>query len=231
MTDAFAAAAPVEGWHVQHLFYTLEYGQWSTLTADEQRRAKVNLTALVQEIRATPDTQLLTIAMVSPKADLGFMLVAADLHAAHAFEKRLSQALGADVLTPVYSCYSMTEPGEALHPDLPGWPVFSFCAMSLRRNPEQNWYALPLQHRAQLLTAQAQAVAQWKGRVFQLVTGSTGLDDGEWAISLFAQTPGEVKAMQSSLRLDPLNAHYAEFGEYYLGLQLPLDELFRRLLI
>ena len=31
------------------------------------------------------------------------------------------------------------------------------------------------------------------------------------------------------MRFDAVSASYADFGEFYVGLQLPLDELFRRL--
>ena len=57
-------------------------------------------------------TQLLTLGMVTPKADIGFMLITPDLHNANRIEKRLSLSLGGDVLTPVYSYLSLTEESE-----------------------------------------------------------------------------------------------------------------------
>lgn len=271
MTEAIPAVVPIEGWHVLHLFYKIEYGQWSLSSADEQLRAKTALTALVQEIRATPDTQLLTFAVVSPKADLGFMLLTPDLHVANAFEKRLSQALGADVLTPVYSFLSMTElseytstgeeygrtleqeqglvPGspefvkavndftariakynkDKLYPNLPGWPVLCFYPMSKRRSPGQNWYALPLAERKRLMAGHAKVGRQWHGKILQLITGSTGIDDAEWGVTLFSHNSYHIKGIVYEMRYDPVTVDYAEFGEFYIGLQLPLDELFRRL--
>ena len=101
-----------EGWHVLHLFYKVEHGNWQLLEPEERIAAKTRLSQLVQEIRATENCQLLTFAMVTPKADIGFMLLAADLHAANAFEKRLTLALGADVLTPTFTYLSMTERSE-----------------------------------------------------------------------------------------------------------------------
>ena len=113
MTErSFDPVVPQEGWHVLHLFYRVEYGQWQLLGADEQRQAKTNLSLLIQEIRATEETQLLAFSVVTPKADLGFMLLTPDLQTANAFEKRLNLSLGADVLTPVYSYLSMTERSE-----------------------------------------------------------------------------------------------------------------------
>src|SRR5256885_2327609 len=50
--------------------------------------------------------------MVTPKADIGFMLITPDLHDANRIEKRLSLSLGPDMLTPVYSYLSLTEESE-----------------------------------------------------------------------------------------------------------------------
>jgi len=112
MTDKNTALVPEEGWHCLHLFYRIEYGQWQMLSREEQNAAKTNLSSLVQEVLAMESTQLLTLSMVSPKADLGFMLITPDLHNANRIEKRLSLSLGADVLTPVYSYLSLTEESE-----------------------------------------------------------------------------------------------------------------------
>src|SRR5213079_1287637 len=102
MTDKNTTLVPEEGWHCLHLFYRIEYGQWQLLSRDEQNAAKTNLSSLVQEVRALESTQLLTLSMVTPKADLGFMLVTPDLQSANKIEKQLSLSLGADVLTPLY---------------------------------------------------------------------------------------------------------------------------------
>ena len=74
MNETEAALVPEQGWHCLHLYYRIEFGQWQLLSAEEQRAAKVALSSLVQEIRALESTQLLTLSVVTPKADLGFML-------------------------------------------------------------------------------------------------------------------------------------------------------------
>src|ERR687888_44217 len=112
MTDKSTTLVPEEGWHCLHLFYRVEYGQWQLLSREEQTAAKTNLTRLVQEIRATDSTQLVTLSIVTPKADLGFMLITPDLHNANKIDKQLSLSLGPDVLTPVYSYLSLTEESE-----------------------------------------------------------------------------------------------------------------------
>ena len=102
------ALRPKEGWHVLHLFYRVEFGQWQLLTSEEKLAAKTHLSALVQEIRSLPSTQILTFSIVSPKADVGFMLLTDDLHTANSLEKKLTLSLGADLLTPVFGFYSLT---------------------------------------------------------------------------------------------------------------------------
>src|SRR6185369_1203387 len=112
MTDKNTTLVPEEGWHCLHLFYQNEYGKLQLLSREEKNAAKTNLSSLVQEVRAMESTQLLTLGVVTPKADVGFMLITPDLQNANKIEKRLSLSLGADMLTPVYSYLSLTEESE-----------------------------------------------------------------------------------------------------------------------
>src|SRR6266700_5424486 len=112
MMDKNTALVPEEGWHCLHLYYQIEYGQWQLLSREEQNAAKTNLASLVQEIRAMESTQLLTLSVITPKADFGFMLITPDLQAANKIDKQLSLSLGPHVLSPVYSYLSLTEESE-----------------------------------------------------------------------------------------------------------------------
>src|SRR5438094_9020065 len=112
MSDKNAPLIPEQGWHCLHLFYRIDFAQWQLLSGDEQRMAKIALSEIVQEIRATEKTQLLTLSIVTPKADLAFMLITSDLHAANFFEKRLNLSLSAGVLEPVYSYLSLPEESD-----------------------------------------------------------------------------------------------------------------------
>jgi peroxiredoxin len=269
MTDKNAVLVPEQGWHCLHLFYRIEYGQWQLLSREERNAAKTNLASLVQEARAMDSTQLLTFSIVTPKADLGFMLITPDLHNANKLDKQLSLSLGPDVLTPVYSYLSLTEESEyvtteeeyaqtldqetknnpqkleqalgtfrermkhyrdeRVYPILPDWPVICFYNMAKRRGEQRNWYGLQYEERRQLMKGHANVGREFAGKVKQLITGSTGLDDAEWGVTLFARDTFQIKAIVYKMRFDPVSAHYADFGEFFIGIQLPLDELFRRL--
>jgi chlorite dismutase len=62
----------------------------------------------------------------------------------------------------------------------------------------------------------------------QLVTGSTGIDDWEWGVTLFGKHPDDLKDCVYTMRFDQASAHYAEFGPFYAGLLGPLDEILTR---
>lgn len=263
--------APEEGWHVLHLYYTINQGEWCQMSADERRQAKTDLTELVQQIRAHQDTHLLTYAVVTPKADIGFMLLTPDLGDAIEFEKRLTLSLGAEILTPVYSYFSQTERSEyttsaeeyaaetligekgfapdtkeyrdglkefdermehylkhRLYPVLPPWPVICFYPMSKRRVGEDNWYSLSFEKRKELMKGHAKVGRTYAGRILQLITGSTGLDEWEWGVTLLAKDPIEIRRIVYEMRFDEVSARYGEFGDFYIGLQLPLNELFEK---
>ena len=269
MTDKNTALVPEEGWHCLHLFYRIEQGQWQLLNREERNAAKTNLTSLVQEIRAIESTQLLTMSVVTPKADLAFMLITPDLQIANKIDKQLSQSLGPDVLTPVYSYLSLTEESEYIttedeytqtlepaiksdpaklseavntfrerikhyrqdrvYPTLPDWPIVCFYNMNKRRSEQRNWYALSYDERRRLMKGHAAVGREYAGKIKQLITGSTGLDDAEWGVTLFARDTFQIKKIVYQMRFDPVSAEYADFGEFFIGIQLPLDELFRRL--
>ena len=55
------------------------------------------------------------------------------------------------------------------------------------------------------------------GRVLQVITGSSGLDDFEWGVTLFAEHPDDLKAVVYQLRFDRASAIYGDFGRFYAG--------------
>jgi len=118
---------------------------------------------------------------------------------------------------------------HCLYPVLPDWPVICFYPMSMRRRAADNWYALGLDQRRSLMAGHARVASHHAGRILQLVTGSTGLDEYEWAVTLLARDTTDIKAIVHEMRFDELSARYAEFGDFFIGLQLPLDVLFRRI--
>lgn len=116
-----------------------------------------------------------------------------------------------------------------LYPVLPDWPVICFYPMSKRRSGNDNWYSLDFEARKNLMAGHARVGRTYSGRILQLITGSTGLDEYEWGVTLLAKDTIDIKSIVYEMRFDEVSARYGEFGDFYIGMQLPLDVLFRRL--
>jgi chlorite dismutase len=117
---------------------------------------------------------------------------------------------------------------QRIHPRLPAKRVICFYPMSKRRQGDANWYALDFDTRKALMAGHARVGRTYAGRVLQLITGSTGLDDWEWGVTLLADDPGALKDIVYEMRFDEVSARYAEFGPFFTGLVLEPAEALRR---
>jgi chlorite dismutase len=117
---------------------------------------------------------------------------------------------------------------QRLHPRLPPKSTICFYPMSKRRDPGANWYTLPFDARKQLMGGHARVGRRYAGRVLQLITGSTGLDDWEWGVTLLADDPVALKDIVYEMRFDPVSAEYAEFGPFVTGLVTEPTDALRR---
>ncbi len=118
---------------------------------------------------------------------------------------------------------------DKLHPTLPRKRVIGFYPMSKRRQPDANWYELDFADRKRLMGGHARVGRSYRGRVTQLITGSTGLDDWEWGVTLLTDDPTTLKAIVHEMRFDKVTSAYAEVGPFVTGLVLEPPALLRRL--
>jgi chlorite dismutase len=200
----------------------------------------VDAEAVVAAVKScqADDHQVIPFVVLGHKADIGVLALGPDLWRLHRLQADLLAA-GLDLTASYLSLTEVSEyargmPAERLEPRLhPSLPppdkrVICFYPMSKRREQVGNWYALPYEEREQLMFGHGRKGREFAGRVLQLVTGSTGLDDWEWAVTLFADDPAAIKACVHELRFDPASAVYAEFGPFLIGLLAPIDEALRR---
>ncbi len=90
-----------------------------------------------------------------------------------------------------------------MHPRLPMKQTCCFYPMSKRRAVDANWFELPFDDRKELMAAHARVGRTYAGRVLQLITGSTGIDDWEWGVTLLADDPAALKEIVYEMRFDP----------------------------
>ena len=130
--------------------------------------------------------------------------------------------------------YSKGLPAETLearlHPRLPppGKKAICFYPMSKKREGDANWFTLPFEQRKELMYGHGKVGREFAGKILQVITGSTGIDDWEWGVTLFADDPVALKEIVYEMRFDPVSARYAEFGPFYTGLVLPVADACER---
>jgi peroxiredoxin len=129
--------------------------------------------------------------------------------------------------TKVASYAARLEPmnRQRLYPDFPDWPCLCFYPMSKMREGDQNWYLLPFEQRSELMSQHGRSGMKFAGKVSQLITASTGLDDWEWGVTLWARNPAYLKEIVYTMRFDESSAKYALFGEFYFGYILSPSDL------
>ena len=214
---------PTVGWNVVHLFCTV------TPLADASAVA-----AAVKGLQAD-DHQVVPVALVGHKGDVCFMAIGPDLWRLRRFQTEV-EAAGLSVVDSYVSLTEVSEYAQGmpeertrprLYPELPpeGKPAFCFYPMSKRRGPDHNWYELPYADRERLMLDHGRSGRNFAGRILQVVTGSTGLDDFEWGVTLFGVHPDDLKACVYTMRYDEASARYAEFGEFVTGMVGTLDEV------
>jgi hydrogen peroxide-dependent heme synthase len=258
------------GIHVMHLFYSIDRRRWAELAAGESAQALQRVQALTAKNNAASQPKLRSYAPVSAKADLAFILYAAELGALAQMHRDLENCFPPGTLRREYSYLSVTElteymptdednramlaaeklePGSEafekraaelakrkaeyehyrLYPELPDWEVMGFYPMSKRRTGNDNCYSLDFATRKKLMGGHARVGRKYAGRISQLITGSTGLDDWEWGVTLMAHQVDALKEIVYEMRFDEVSARYGEFGTFYVSMRMAPAELWQHL--
>jgi len=116
-----------------------------------------------------------------------------------------------------------------LYPEMPDWEIMGFYPMSKRRNGNDNWYMLDFEARKKLMAGHARVGRKFAGRITQLITGSTGIDDWEWGVTLIAHQTDALKEIVYEMRFDEVSARYGEFGTFYVNLRLSPADIWEHL--
>jgi chlorite dismutase len=220
------ALIPSTGWGVLHLFCTI------TPAFDGEA-----VVAAVKSVEAD-GYQAIPFAVLGHKADIGFMALGPDLWRLQQLQAELQRA-GLAVATSYVSLTEVSEYAKGmpeqmlqarLYPQLPPEGMRAFCwyPMSKRRGETENWFTLPFDARSELMHGPGKSGRTFAGRVLQVITGSAGLDDWEWGVSLFAVNPDDLKEVVYTMRFDEASAKYAEFGPFITGLIADIEEVVSR---
>ncbi len=116
-----------------------------------------------------------------------------------------------------------------LYPELLDWPILCFYPMNKKRDGADNWYSLDFDARKKLMGGHARTGRKYAGRISQLITGSAGLDDWEWGVTLLAERLDDVKSIVYEMRFDEVSARFGEFGPFYINLRMNASDLWAHL--
>ena len=189
------------------------------LQADGRRSTPRPCVAAVKACEAA-DHQVVTVAMLGHKADLAFMALGPDLRELRRLQTGLQDA-GLEVVDSYVSLTEVSEYAEGMperDEEAPAVPaaaargqagVLLLPDVASAARSQQNWYTLPYDERDALMREHGTSGRTFAGRVLQVITGSTGLDDFEWGVTLFAVHPDDLKAVVYQLRFDRASAIYA----------------------
>jgi hydrogen peroxide-dependent heme synthase len=237
-----------DGWFALHDFRRIDWAAWNTASAAERDKTVAEARDLIGSFEGVDDAaegHSTTYRIVGHKADLLMLHMRPEVPLLHELEHRFDQAALAGFTTRPYSYLSVVElsrhgapEGTAesvedtpyvqarLKPEIPAHDShICFYPMSKRREPGENWYTLAPEERGRLMRSHGRIGRRYLDRLTQIVTGSMGLDDWEWGVTLFSDDPLQFKKVIYEMRYDEVSARYAQFGPFFVGVRVRPEDL------
>jgi peroxiredoxin len=231
------AVQTLEGWYALHDFRLIDWNAWKAAEPKHRKQAQEELAQFLQEWQQKENDKLGSTAVysiVGQKADFVFMHMRETLEELNELENAFNKSSFADFTIPVYSYVSIVElssylakPGvdpmedpelvARLKPILPKAKHICFYPMNKSRNGNDNWYMLSSDERKTMMRSHGMIGRTYAGKVKQIITGSVGLDDWEWGVTLFAEDALQFKKLVYEMRFDEVSARFGEFGDFYVG--------------
>ena len=115
--------------------------------------------------------------------------------------------------------------GPRLYPAVPEAKYLCFYPMDRKRGEAVNWYTVPFADRQRMMHEHGLIGRRYGDVVKQIISGSIGMDDWEWGVDLFANDPVVFKKLIYEMRFDPVSAIYANFGQFFISVRLPVEKL------
>jgi chlorite dismutase len=242
------APGTLEGWYALHDFRRIDWSRWKALAAAERAAITAEATAFLEAAEAhqdAPEGASALYSIVGHKADLMLLHLRPTVDELNALERAFARTRLADYTTETYSYVSITELGlyeiqsrgvvenpmaapfvrARLKPQIPDKRYMTFYPMNKVRGEQVNWYMLPIEERRAMMRSHGTIGHKYAGAVQQMITGSVGLDDWEWGVTLFAEDPLQFKKLVYEMRFDEVSARYAEFGTFVVGTRVTPSEL------
>ena len=233
----------LEGWYALHDFRKVHWQHWWALSESERNRRTDSLIEWTSAWRTKNEEHQSGFGVyqiLGHKADLLFLYFCPRLEDLAKTQAFFRTPEWAGLTASSWSYLSVVElsqymaKGEAtdspylqsrLYPKVPDSTYVSFYPMSKRRQGTDNWYMLSQADRRELMKGHGMIGHRHRSRVVQIISGSQGLDDWEWGVTLFANDAIAFKKIVYEMRFDESTARFGEFGRFYTGIRLEPDSL------
>lgn len=229
------AVQTLNGWYALHDYRTIDWASWNSLPEEDQQEALEELQAYIRKVTSAEETNsgsTNVYTVIGHKADLMFMHFRPTLDELEDLETEFNKLKFADFTYRPYSYFSVVELSTyttgpdadqdpaiqaRLKPILPKNKHICFYPMNKKRSGEDNWFMLPFRDRGTFMRQHGETGRKYAGKILQIVTGSTGLDDWEWGVTLLSDDPIYFKKLVYEMRFDEVSARFGEFGQFLIG--------------
>ena len=239
------AAQTLDGWYVLHDLRTMDWTSWKLISPEQRQAAVDEFLVYLEKLQKVDDEKTGAHAfytVIGQKADFMLMTLRPTMDEIQALETEFNKLTIADFTIPAYSYVSVVElsnylAGEStedpyqnpfvrgrLYPELQRSQYICFYPMDKKRDGDVNWYTLDMDKRKELMRAHGLIGRSYAGKVKQIISGSVGFDDYEWAVTLFSDDVLQFKKLIYEMRFDEVSARYAEFGSFFVGTILDGDK-------
>jgi chlorite dismutase len=245
LPDFLPVPLTLEGSAILHQFFRFDWKAWRAIpSADRDRIAAQAGSALNGFERAQPDAPIRSalFSQLGHKGDLILVHFRESLEALNQVELGLyestrktyeaASATGLEQHSPEWNAEVASSLQRAaaamaprLFPAVPESRYLCFYPMDRKRGEQINWYTVPFADRQHMMHEHGLIGRRYAGEVRQIISGSIGFDDWEWGVDLFADDPVVFKKLIYEMRFDEVSAVYALFGQFYIGVRLPIGEL------
>ncbi|MEK4629994.1 MAG: hydrogen peroxide-dependent heme synthase [Solibacillus sp.] len=236
------AAITLDGWYALHEFRSIDWASWKLVSAEEREAATKEFIEYLEALNEETGSNAF-YSIIGQKADFMIMTLRETPEELNEVETKFAKLAIADFTIPTYSYVSVVElsnylAGQSdedpyqnphvrarLYPELPKSKYVCFYPMDKKREGNDNWYMLSMEDRKKLMYAHGLIGRSYAGKIKQIITGSVGLDDHEWGVTLFSDDMLQFKKIVYEMRFDEVSARYGEFGEFLVGNLLDNEKL------
>lgn len=239
------AVQTLDGWYALHDFRTLNWKAWKA--EDGETRGQIvqefmELTGSFTDAAAARKGSYGQYVIAGHKADLLFLHMRPTIAELIEIETAFNRTRLAEYMTRPYSYLSVVELSsylakgvedpdtdpylqKRLKPVLPEPKHICFYPMNKKREGDDNWFMTPMEERRDMMISHGKIGRAYADKVRQIITGSIGLDDWEWGVTLYADDPLQFKKLIYEMRFDEASARFAEFGPFLVGHSVTDGEL------